>query len=264
MPELPEVETVRRQLEPLVVGRQVKGAWSHSSEKFTPANEIADARFCSVRRRGKFLLFALSDGRELVVHLGMTGSLSLDSDVEDPFVRAWWLLDDGRRLVFRDIRRFGRLRVVDAGHYDGTLATLGPEPFDPEFTAEHLWRALRSSRRAVKTQLLSQRPVAGIGNIYADEALWSAGVHPGRTRVSRAAAQRLRDAIVEVLGSGIDHGGTTLRDYVTPSGDIGGHQHHLRCYGRATLPCLRCGTPLRRQVIDARSTTWCPACQQRR
>lgn len=264
MPELPEVETIRRQLEPLVRGRAVTDAWAHPSDKFTPAIGVRGATFTRLARRGKFLLFGVDDGRELVVHLGMTGTLSTDHPTDDPYVRARWTFDDGSELTFRDVRRFGRLRLVERGRYEGTLAVLGPEPFDPAFTPEHLWRALRASRRAVKTQLLSQRPVAGVGNIYADEALWRAGIHPGRTRVSRRKAAVLRDAIVEVLQAGIDHGGTTLRDYVTPSGRSGDYQTQLRCYGRSGKPCLRCGEVLRHRIIDGRSTTWCPTCQPRR
>jgi formamidopyrimidine-DNA glycosylase len=264
MPELPEVETIRRQLVPRVVGRGVTDAWAHPSDKFTPALGVCGARFTRLTRRGKFLLFGVEEGRELVVHLGMTGTLSTDHRPDDPYVRARWTLDDGSELTFRDVRRFGRLRLVEKGRYEGTLAVLGPEPFDPVFTPEHLWQALRRSRRAVKTQLLSQRPVAGVGNIYADEALWLAGVHPGRTRVSRAQAAELHTAILEVLQAGIDHGGTTVRDYVAPSGRTGQHQHHLRCYGRAGQPCPRCSTTLGHRIIDGRSTTWCPTCQPRR
>ena len=143
------------------------------------------------------------------------------------------------------------------------LAALGPEPFDPDFTAEHLWAGLRGGRSRVKTKLLGQRVVAGIGNIYADEALWHARVNPAARAVTRPAAERLRDAIVDVLRAGIDNGGTTLRDYRTVTGGQGSNQHHLSCYGRWGEPCIRCGTELRRRTIDGRTTTWCPTCQRR-
>jgi len=145
-----------------------------------------------------------------------------------------------------------------------TLAALGPEPFDDEFTGDALWASLRRSRRAVKTQLLSQRPVAGVGNIYADEALWLAEVHPAERRLSRVRATRLRDAIRTVLREGLDHGGTTLRDYVDAEGSRGSNQLHLRCYGRFGEPCERCGDLLRRSVVDGRGTTWCRTCQRPR
>lgn len=267
MPELPEVETIRVQLEPRLSGRTVLEAGSHTSAKFTPAVEATGAGIGPVRRRGKYLIVGLDDGREMIIHLGMTGRLAVGPapDLRHPHLRAWWCLDDGAVLAFHDIRRFGRLHVVEAGRYDTvpTLHRLGPEPFSDQFTAESLWRALRASTRRVKTQLLSQRPVAGVGNIYADEALWLASINPAVRTVSRARAAALADAIRSALASGLEHGGTTLRDYVTPEGGSGGNQHYLKCYGQAGRGCLRCGTELRRRLVDARGTTWCPRCQRR-
>jgi formamidopyrimidine-DNA glycosylase len=266
VPELPEVETVRRQLEPLVIGRRVVEAWGHPSPKFSGAVLASGARIDAVGRRGKYLVAPLDDGHELVVHLGMTGQLRLRPGDLDPYVRAWWALDDGRVLELRDVRRFGRVGVVRAGEYHSlpTLATQGPEPWDGALDDGGLWRALRRSKARVKTQLLSQRPLAGVGNIYADEALWRAGVHPARRSVTRAEADRLLLALREVLEQGIANGGTTLRDYRTVDGGTGRNQLELGCYGRAGEPCVRCGTELRRTVIDARGTTHCPTCQPRR
>lgn len=265
MPELPEVETIRRQLEPQLTGRAIVAADSHPSAKFTPAVEATGAGIERVGRRGKYLLFGLDDDRELIVHLGMTGVLTVLTDPpESPYRRARWQLDDGRWLVFDDVRRFGRIRVVPAGDYSQvpTLRDLGPEPFDDAFTAQHLHQALNASTRRLKTQLLSQRPVAGLGNIYADEALWAARVRPTARKISGPAAARLRDACVDVLASGIDNGGTTLRDYRNAEGGTGSNQYHLRCYGRAGEPCERCSTLLRSATVDARTTTWCPTCQK--
>jgi formamidopyrimidine-DNA glycosylase len=186
--------------------------------------------------------------------------------VDDPYVRAHWTFDDANRLELRDIRRFGRVAVIPRGCYDAlpTLAAQGPDPFSDEFTPDQLRRALRHSRVHVKTQLLSQRPVAGIGNIYADEALWRARIHPARRNdITRAEAERLHHAIVAVLRQGIDNGGTTLRDYRTVAGEPGENQHALDCYGRAGEPCRRCGTPLSRLVVGARGTTFCTHCQLR-
>ena len=167
--------------------------------------------------------------------------------------------------LLHDIRRFGRVHVVDKGRYEtiATLERLGPEPFSEQFTGDALWRALSASRRCVKTQLLSQRPVAGVGNIYADEALWLARINPAVRYVSRPRAARLAESIREALASGLRHGGTTLRDYAAVDGSRGRNQHHLLCYGRAGEPCERCGAELRRRVIDGRGTTWCRDCQQR-
>lgn len=267
MPELPEVETVRRGLEPLLVGRRILEGWGHPSAKFAGAVEASGAGIGAVGRRGKYLLVELDDGRELVLHLGMTGQLRLRPGHEiDPYVRAWWRLDDERVLELRDVRRFGRVGVVPAGEYASlpTLQQQGPEPWDAALDDGGFWRNLRRSRVRVKTQLLSQRPVAGVGNIYADEALWRAGIHPGRRSVTRAEAARLLTAVREVLEQGIANGGTTLRDYRTVEGGTGRNQLELGCYGRAGEPCLRCGEALRRSVVDARGTTWCPRCQPRR
>lgn len=266
MPELPEVETVRRQLEPVVVGRTILEGWGHPSGKFVSAPLAGGARIEHVGRRGKYLLLGLDDARELVVHLGMTGQLRLRSEACDPYVRAWWAFDDGAVLELRDVRRFGRVGVVPVGDYASlpTLARQGPEPWDPALDDGGLWRNLRRSRVRIKTQLLSQRPLAGVGNIYADEGLWRAGVHPARRSVTRREADRVLDELRTVLEQGIANGGTTLRDYRTPDGELGRNQLELACYGRAGEPCARCGTELRRTVVDARGTTHCPSCQPRR
>ena len=267
VPELPEVETVRRQLEPLVLRRRITEAWGHPSPKFSSAVEAAGTQIGGVGRRGKYLLLGLDDGRELVIHLGMTGQVRLRPAGElDPYVRGWWALDDGAVLELRDVRRFGRIGVVRAGEYASlpTLAAQGPEPWDLALEGDGLWRALRRSKARVKTQLLSQRPIAGVGNIYADEALWRSGIHPARRSVTKAEAARLLVALREVLEQGIANGGTTLRDYRTVEGEPGRNQLELGCYGRAGEPCGRCGDELRRSVIDARGTTHCPTCQPRR
>ncbi len=308
MPELPEVETIRRQLEPLLLGARLVDAWAFPSGKFTPAIEAVGTRVRSVGRRGKYLLIGLDrDGgaEELVIHLGMTGRLSVatsadrvdsaaspggadgdagsswarsvrtpatDGDADalgaaptTSHLRARWTLDDGRWLLFDDVRRFGRIAVVVAGEHGDlpTLAALGPEPFDDDFSPEHLREQVNRSARALKTQLLSQRVVAGVGNIYADEALWRAGVHPASRRLTRAGASRVRDAVRDVLQEGIDHGGTTLRNYRDAAGGEGTNQRYLDCYGRGGEPCVRCGDELRRSVIDARATVHCPTCQRR-
>ncbi len=280
MPELPEVETIRRQLEPKLIDTAIVDAGSHWSAKFTPALDAVGTEVVGARRRGKYLLFDLDPGvdggplRELVVHLGMTGrlavhqpgnALALDNPAAEPHLRAWWRLDDDRVLTFHDIRRFGRIHVVDAGDYCTipTLHALGPEPWDPNFSGKYLAAFVKRSDRCLKTILLAQRAVAGVGNIYADEALWDARINPATRRLSRQRADELVVAIRRTLESGLAHGGTTLRDYVDSNGEQGGNQHELACYGRGGEPCLRCGEELRTRVIDARTTTWCLACQAR-
>jgi len=266
VPELPEVETIRRQLAPRLAGRLILDARAHESVKFASAVAARGARIGEVQRRGKYLLFALDNDHELIVHLGMTGMLRIARPgVADQYVRAAWDLDDGAVLEYRDVRRFGRIAVVPRGSYASlpTLAAQGPEPFDDAFTPQQLWTALGTSTARVKTQLLSQRPVAGVGNIYADEALWRARVHPASRYVTKPQAARLHEAVRHVLAQGIDNGGTTLRDYRNFEGGRGENQFALACYGRGDEPCLRCATPLRRTVIDARGTTFCGTCQRR-
>ncbi|MFZ9018032.1 MAG: bifunctional DNA-formamidopyrimidine glycosylase/DNA-(apurinic or apyrimidinic site) lyase [Ilumatobacteraceae bacterium] len=280
MPELPEVETIRQQLEPRVVGATIADAGAHWSDKFSPALDAVGTEIVSARRRGKYLLFDLDPGadggppRELVVHLGMTGrlavhepgsALALDDPATEPHLRAWWRFTDGRTFTFHDTRRFGRIKVVDAGDYRTlpTLDHLGPEPWDPAFTGRVLAAFVKRSNRHLKTILLTQRAVAGVGNIYADEALWMAKINPATRRLSVNRADRLVETIRTALQSGLDHGGTTLRDYVDSDGSTGANQHELHCYGRSGSPCHRCATELRSRVLDARTTTYCPTCQAR-
>jgi formamidopyrimidine-DNA glycosylase len=271
VPELPEVETIRSQLEPALLGAEIVDAWAFASAKFSEAPMAIGGVIGAVRRRGKYLLVDLDQSaveRELIIHLGMTGRLSVhDLPDESPstHLRARWELADGRVLRFDDIRRFGRIAVVDRGQHAAlpTLAALGPEPFDADFTPELLRDRINASSRAVKTQLLSQRVVAGVGNIYADEALWRARVHPRALRLTRSQAAGLCESIRAVLCEAVANGGTTLRNYRDVGGGPGGHQRHLDCYGHSGDPCTRCAEPLSRCIIDGRSTTFCTHCQRR-
>lgn len=271
MPELPEVESVRRQLEPRLSGRRVVAVEASVQARFARLDEVPGRRIDAVGRRGKYLILPLSGGdgqggdRELVMHLGMTGSLRFHDP--DAYVRATFTLSPpgDERLHFRDVRRFGRLTVVDAGDYStiATLARLGPEPLSDDFTAAAFHAALAATRRPVKPFLLSQLPVAGVGNIYADEALWRARINPHARRVGAARAQALWAAIRAVLAEAIEREGTTFRDYQMVNGQAGRNASFLTTYGRSGMPCARCGQPLVKVVLGGRGTTYCRTCQRR-
>jgi len=265
MPELPEVESVRRQLEPELTGRRIDKVWfdPHPAipRQFITPERAVGRRIERVGRRGKFLIAPLSGGVELVMHLGMTGAFRFG--VDDPYVRARLELDDGRSLAFRDVRRFGRLAVVDPGEYSAlpTLAALGPEPLSDDFDPASFAAALARTSAPVKPYLLSQRPVAGVGNIYADEALWLARIHPTSRRVGGTRARLLHGAIRKVLAEAIEREGTTFRDFQMVNGESGRNASFLIAYGQGGRPCPRCGTPLKKVVLGGRGTTYCPRCQ---
>jgi formamidopyrimidine-DNA glycosylase len=280
MPELPEVESVRRQLAPRLVGRRILSVQYTPQERFDALDLVAGRRVEALDRRGKYLIARLGEDAaerpavggdmgelELVMHLGMTGSFRFrgeDGWQPDPYVRASFALDDGSVLDYRDVRRFGRLSVVDTGRYEGiaTLAGLGPEPLGDDFDPDRFFADLAASRMAVKPLLLTQRPVAGVGNIYADEALWRARIHPRSRRIGRRRAHVLWGAIRDVLAEAIEREGTTFRDYQMVNGESGRNADFLSAYGQAGKPCPRCGAALRRIVLGGRGTTYCPVCQR--
>jgi formamidopyrimidine-DNA glycosylase len=269
VPELPEVESVRRQLAPALGGRRVVGVWHDVQQRFLDLHMLTGRTVEAVGRRGKFLLCPLDADLELVMHLGMTGVLRIDpaADASMPtdYIRARLQLDDGHELAFRDVRRFGRIAVVGAGDYARipTLAQLGPEPLTDAFDPDRFARQLAVTRAPVKPWLLTQRPVAGVGNIYADEALWLARVHPASRRVGRERAHALHAAIRQVLAAAIDREGTTFRDYRMVNGESGRNADFLLAYGRSGFPCPRCGAPLRKVALGGRGTTYCAVCQRR-
>ena len=272
VPELPEVESVRRQLAPRLTGQRIVAVRATPQPRFERVEEAAGRRIDAVTRRGKYLVLPLSDGpgaaRELVMHLGMTGSFRFTDP--DEYVRAVFRLGAegqaaGETLYFRDVRRFGRLAVVEAGDYSriATLARLGPEPLSDEFRPDRFHAALAASRMAVKPYLLTQRPVAGVGNIYADEALWRARINPHARRVGPARAAALWRAIRDVLTEAIEREGTTFRDYRMVNGESGRNAPFLVAYGQAGRPCPRCAAPLVKVVLGGRGTTYCRTCQRR-
>ena len=273
MPELPEVETVRRRIAPLVEGTTIASAEIVDPRLTRPVSPslVADAlvgeRIAAVERRGKYLLWRLESGRTLVVHLRMTGSLlhfpagDLPADAHR---RATLALDTGAAVGYRDVRRFGTWELLDDGHLRPYLASrLGPEPLAPSFTSARLARIVAGRRAPIKAVLLDQRRIAGIGNIYADEALWRARIHPRRPAGELDAPEiaHLHRAVRAALRRGVELNGSTLRDYVTPDGEGGGMQHEFHVYGRLGEPCDRCGRPIVRIVVGGRGTWLCPRCQ---
>lgn len=275
MPELPEVETVRRRLEPYLVGRvfdHVEIADPRVTRPFDPAEvaaELAGERVERVERRGKYLIFRFESGRVLLIHLRMTGNVLYAPDGAnggDPHRRAVISLDNGADVVYRDVRRFGTWLLVEAGELDHYLATrLGEEPLARRFTAHALGRRLANRRAPVKAALLDQRTLAGLGNIYVDEALWRAQIHPLRAarEVEQGEVVALRAAIRQSLQAGIRRQGATLRDYRQPDGTSGRMQAEFKVYGRLGEPCERCGTPIEKIRVAGRGTWYCPACQRR-
>lgn len=270
MPELPEVETTRRGVAPLLHGRTVSAVTVHEHRLRRPvprdlAARLTGARLRDVERRAKYLLFAFDRGT-LIVHLGMSGSLRVlppgtprqthdHVDVE---------FDGAQVLRLRDPRRFGLvLWAGDAPLAHPLLSHLGPEPFDPAFDADWLYARSRGRSLAVKNFIMDGHTVVGVGNIYASESLFRAGIHPSRPagRVSRARYETLAGHVRAVLGEAIEAGGTTLRDFVAEDGKPGYFSHHLAVYGRAGEPCPGCGAPLRSRVIGQRSSFFCARCQ---
>lgn len=221
----------------------------------------------SVKRRGKFIIVPLDGNDELIIHLGMTGIITPQKP--EKHLRVVLELSPGinPQLYFKDTRRFGRFLVVPAGDYTSlpTLHKLGVEPLGQDFSQQHFHQQLQRSNTAIKSYLLSQRPVAGVGNIYADEALWASKIHPltSAKRVSKAKAGKLREAIIKILAASIEAQGTTLNDYRTVNGEVGAYLNELKAYGHDGQACQRCGTMIEKIVVAGRGTHFCPQCQQR-
>lgn len=283
MPELPEAETIVRGIRPTAVGRRIDAVEIvHRDVLLTPARRLARGlsgrRIAGVGRRAKNILIRLDDDSVIWINLGMTGAVLplRRPSGSAPARRRYGAaathptvvfgLDDGVDLVFDDSRRFGTVQHLDREASAEHSAMFGPEPLEDEFTADGLWQALRTSRSPVRNWLLDQRRVAGVGNIYANEALWIAGIHPARpargVRLPEAAA--LHAALRDILAASIRSGGTTIRDYRNAEGGAGEFVRQLKVYDREGSPCRRCRTSIRRLVLSGRSAFFCPACQPRR
>jgi formamidopyrimidine-DNA glycosylase len=274
VPELPEVETIAADLRPHLAGRTiVRCELRFPTIVRHPEPElfvdlIAGMRIESVGRRGKYILIRLERDRVLVVHLGMTGQLRI-VDPATPIAdhtHAIFDLDDGRQLRYRDPRRFGRILL---GTEEDLLAAramprLGPEPIDPDFTADRLYRALRGRKTSLKALLLDQGTVAGVGNIYADESLHMARLRPDRVagRTGRKSAARLHEALRTSLETAIRNRGSSVDTYRDAWGELGGQQEVLLVYGRGGEPCLTCGRPLASIQLAGRTTVFCRTCQR--
>jgi formamidopyrimidine-DNA glycosylase len=275
MPELPEVETVRAGLAPRLTGRRFRHVDIRDPRLTAPDDpravgaELEGERVESVERRGKYLVVRFESGRALVAHLRMTGSFRVAANgiaaQDDPYTRAVVKLDDGGEVGYRDVRRFGTWRLLERDELEPYLQIrTGAEPLGPRFTTAWLAERLDGRRAPVKAALLDQRTVAGLGNIYADEALWRARVHPLRPAGELTADElrRLHRGVRDALRLGVARQGATLRDYTRAGGEAGRMQREFRVYGRAGEPCERCGTQIEKIRAAGRGTSYCPTCQR--
>ena len=270
MPELPEVETTVRALRRPLIGQvitAVHNRWPrHIALPALPEMQmrIANQRIEAITRRAKYLVFHLSEGENLVIHLKMTGHLFV-TPAETPLdkhTHTVFELANGQELRFKDTRKFGRVYLVD--NTQEFFGALGPEPLDDTFTVEQLEERLKDRTRALKPLLLDQTFIAGIGNIYADEALFYAGLHPERKANTLTAdhIKSLHAAIQKVLQLGIDREGASISDYIKPDGSKGDMQNAVAVFRRTGMPCNQCGNPIRRIILGGRSTHFCPNCQK--
>jgi formamidopyrimidine-DNA glycosylase len=266
MPELPEVETISRELRPALTGQQIVTAnlyWPRTLAGILPEQFIRDItgqEIMGVSRRAKYLDIQLQ-GYHLLIHLRMSGDLVIQNRTYTPAIhdRLIIQLSGGNQLVFNDARKFGRVWLT--AHPADVLGKLGPEPFDPAFTPQVLHRSLQERHRQIKPLLLDQHFLAGLGNIYTDEALHLSGVHPLRLSdtILLEESERLHAAILNVLLAGIDHNGASI-DWVYRGGDF---QNYFRVYGREGQPCPVCGAPIQKMTVGQRGTHFCPLCQEK-
>ena len=268
MPELPEVETIKKALEPFLTGRTFSGVRITDTR---PVQKLSLEEFCvglagrkisGLSRRGKYLIIGLSGGGNLIIHLRMTGALLWDPAKEEPFTRMEFFFDGGGRLVYTDVRRFGTMYLT--ADPNEVVGKLGIEPLSRQFTREALANILKRRSLPVKSSLLNQEHIAGIGNMYADEALFVAGIHPQQPANSLSTAQisRLHQAIKKVLKQGIKNQGASVRNYRGPDGSKGRAHEEFCVAHREGRPCPACGGPIKRIVVGQRGTYYCPCCQR--
>jgi len=274
VPELPEVETVRASLTPLIQGKTIRDVGTNWGKILTNGldqfqEQVAGQRVERLDRRGKYLLIRLSGGLTIVSHLRMEGKYELVQHADDPmhkFVHVWLTFTDGSQLRYRDSRKFGRMTLVKTGeemHLSG-LRTIGPEPTEATFDVDAFYQTLQRHKKAIKSVILDQSTVAGVGNIYADECLWLAKIHPETpaNHLTKRDAKRLRDTIIEELALATKARGTSAHTYLDATGHKGDFQNQLHVYDRKGQPCDRCATPIEKIKVNQRGTNFCPHCQK--
>ncbi|MBI4304386.1 MAG: bifunctional DNA-formamidopyrimidine glycosylase/DNA-(apurinic or apyrimidinic site) lyase [Chloroflexi bacterium] len=269
MPELPEVETIKNELVPYITDRRITGVtlfWERlvrqlSAEEFR--SRLIGRRITGIARRGKYLVISLDSDEALVIHLRMTGSLIVGKDSSEPpqYTRAIIHLDNNTRIFFRDLRKFGLMRLVQ--DKDSVIGELGPEPLEPDFTPEVLAKILTKRSAPIKALLIDQNVIAGIGNMYADEALFAARIHPLRPggSLSKEEIERLHQAIRDVLSAAISRKGASVDSYIRPDGSRGSAHLEFNVAHRRGELCPRCGTPIQRIPVRNRGSYFCPKCQ---
>jgi formamidopyrimidine-DNA glycosylase len=268
LPELPEVETIKNELTPHIISRRFTDVIIHDTKAIKQPSvhefhrKLIGQTIINLERRGKYLIFSLSDGTELVIHLRMTGSLLLNPEQTDRYARVIFLFDGGSRLVFIDRRRLGAMWLLENNLT--VTGKLGPEPLTADFTIKTLAERLRKRQAPIKAVLLDQGFIAGIGNMYADEALFTAKIHPLRkaSSLSPREIKNLHRAIIDVLRSAIGSKGASISTYIRPDGQLGTAHDNFRVAHRGGEPCPVCGTPIERLAIRNRGSYFCPKCQK--
>ena len=268
MPELPEVETIRRGLEKKILGKKVRSVKINTDrmvKKPSPGRfkeEVEGKKFIQIIRRGKYLILGLSSGKKIVVHLRMTGQLIYGK--KDGKSRVSFLLSNGKYLNLKDSRHLGEIRLVKNWERVSSISRMGMEPLEDSFTLKMFGEMLNKKKAKIKPLLMNQEFLAGVGNIYAQEALFKAGIHPEKQayRLKRGEMKSLFSEIKKVLSEAIDYKGTSLASYVDADGRKGSFHSRLRVYGHRGDPCIKCKTPLKFIKIAGRGTTFCPKCQK--
>jgi len=273
MPELPEVETIRRDLEKEIVGHKIVDLWYDVPKMLQPSSQAVESvvgrHIVSAGRIGKLLLLGIENDGTIGIHLKLSGRLFIRSqkDPDDKFTHVIFKLDDGRELRFTEFRKFGYAKLID-GEADlkKIKDSYGPEPLTKEFTFDALKKVLTKSNRAVKTVIMDQKKIAGVGNIYADEALWYAKIHPETlaSRLTDQEIEQLYQGIIKSLEIGISDRGTSLDDYLDIYGNEGKHAPNLNVFRQEGEPCPRCGTTIKKIRVGGRGTHFCPNCQVKR